>query len=105
MAGSVPHGIRKQLNTSGRLRYQVRYLVFDPSSSSGWVETSSTFATLREANRLKTGHKQPSVECRNRVHTGQERWSRLVSNQRPSACEADALPLSYETGRSNDVED
>jgi hypothetical protein len=25
-------------------------------------------------------------------------WSRLVSNQRPSACEADALPLSYETG-------
>ena len=24
-------------------------------------------------------------------------WSRLVSNQRPSACEADALPLSYET--------
>jgi hypothetical protein len=30
-------------------------------------------------------------------------WSRLVSNQRPSACEADALPLSYETG--NDVED
>jgi hypothetical protein len=32
-------------------------------------------------------------------------WSRLVSNQRPSACEADALPLSYETGRSNDVED
>lgn len=25
------------------------------------------------------------------------KWSRLVSNQRPSACEADALPLSYET--------
>ena len=25
-------------------------------------------------------------------------WSRLGSNQRPSACEADALPLSYETG-------
>lgn len=36
-------------------------------------------------------------------------WSRLGSNQRPSACEADALPLSYETGEStewpNDVED
>ena len=29
-------------------------------------------------------------------------WSRLVSNQRPSACEADALPLSYETGRSTE---
>ena len=26
-------------------------------------------------------------------------WSQLGSNQRPSACEADALPLSYETGR------
>ncbi len=26
-----------------------------------------------------------------------QKWSRLVSNQRPSACEADALPLSYET--------
>lgn len=25
-------------------------------------------------------------------------WSRLGSNQRPSACEADALPLSYRTG-------
>jgi len=27
-----------------------------------------------------------------------ERWSRLGSNQRPPACEAGALPLSYETG-------
>jgi hypothetical protein len=26
------------------------------------------------------------------------RWSRLGSNQRPPACEAGALPLSYETG-------
>ncbi len=25
-------------------------------------------------------------------------WSRLGSNQRPSACEADALPLSHGTG-------
>lgn len=40
-------------------------------------------------------------------------WSQLVSNQRPSACEADALPLSYGTeivfergrsGRSNEME-
>jgi hypothetical protein len=29
---------------------------------------------------------------------GAERWSRLGSNQRPPACEAGALPLSYETG-------
>ncbi len=27
-----------------------------------------------------------------------EEWSRLGSNQRPPACEAGALPLSYETG-------
>ena len=27
-----------------------------------------------------------------------EKWSRLGSNQRPPACEAGALPLSYETG-------
>jgi hypothetical protein len=33
-----------------------------------------------------------------RLSCGFELWSRLVSNQRPSACEADALPLSYETG-------
>lgn len=34
-------------------------------------------------------------------------WSRLGSNQRPSACEADALPLSHGTGAemANDVED
>jgi hypothetical protein len=39
------------------------------------------------------------------------RWSRLGSNQRPSACEADALPLSHGTLRparrwqANEVED
>jgi hypothetical protein len=34
-------------------------------------------------------------------------WSRLGSNQRPPACEAGALPLSYETGcrEANDVEE
>ena len=61
------------------------------------------------------------IEVRGRVGSGErgdetkiaaERrlylWSRLGSNQRPSACEADALPLSYETGEhrlsSMDVE-
>ena len=53
MAGSAPRGIRKRLNTSGQPRYQVRYLVRDANSSSGWVETSSTFATLREARAFK----------------------------------------------------
>src|SRR6202012_2427866 len=29
-------------------------------------------------------------------------WSRLGSNQRPPACEAGALPLSYETGAAGE---
>jgi len=53
VAGSAPRGIRKRLNTSGQPRYQVRYLIRDANSSSGWVETSSTFATLREARGFK----------------------------------------------------
>src|ERR1700739_498239 len=53
MAGSVPRGIRKRTNSAGQPRYQVRYLVRDPDSPPGWVETSSTFASLREARAFK----------------------------------------------------
>jgi integrase len=53
MAGNTPRGIRKRLNAAGVIRYQVRYLVRDPASASGWVETSATFATLREAKAFK----------------------------------------------------
>ncbi|SID09756.1 prophage integrase [Mycobacteroides abscessus subsp. abscessus] len=53
MAGSVRPGIRKRLNASGQPRYQVRYLVRDSVSPSGWTETSGTFATLREAKAFK----------------------------------------------------
>jgi integrase len=53
VAGSVPRGIRKRTNSAGQARYQVRYLVRDPNSPSGWVETSSTFATMREARAFK----------------------------------------------------
>lgn len=53
MAGNTPRGIRKRLNASGQPRYQVRYLVRDAASSSGWAETSGTFATLREAKAFK----------------------------------------------------
>jgi integrase len=53
VAGSVPRGIRKRINSAGQARYQVRYLVRDPNSPSGWVETSSTFAALREARAFK----------------------------------------------------
>ena len=37
--------------------------------------------------------------------TGEEekRWSRLGSNQRPSACEADALPLSHGTSMAKEL--
>ena len=53
MAGNTPRGIRKRLNAAGATRYQVRYQVRDPASASGWVETSATFATLREAKAFK----------------------------------------------------
>lgn len=53
MAGNTPRGIRKRLNSAGAPRYQVRYLVRDPTAASGWVETSATFATLREAKAFK----------------------------------------------------
>jgi integrase len=54
MAGNTPRGIRKRLNTAGEPRYQVRYLIRDPDAPSGWVETSATFPTLREAKAFKS---------------------------------------------------
>lgn len=38
----------------GQPRYQVRYLIRDPDVASGWVETSATFTTLREAKAFKS---------------------------------------------------
>ena len=49
MAALTPRGIRKRVTADGSIRWQVRYLVRDAASPSGWVETSSTFGTLREA--------------------------------------------------------
>ena len=49
-------------------------------------------------DRTRTGQIEPTLECTHRVHADQRWWSRLGSNQRPSACEADALPLSHGTG-------
>ncbi|MCH9759475.1 MAG: site-specific integrase [Actinomycetia bacterium] len=54
MAGNTPRGIRKRTSTAGQPRYQVRYLIRDPDAASGWVETSATFATLREAKAFKS---------------------------------------------------
>ncbi len=52
----------------------------------------------RTGDRTRTGHGKLSAARQLRVYTGQTLWSRLGSNQRPSACEADALPLSHGTG-------
>ena len=54
MAGNIPRGIRKRLNAAREARYQVRYLIRDPDAPSGWVETSATFTTLREAKAFKS---------------------------------------------------
>ncbi|KZS63827.1 integrase [Mycobacterium kansasii] len=54
MAGNTPRGIRKRANAAGQPRYQVRYLIRDPDAPSGWVETSATFPTLREAKAFKS---------------------------------------------------
>ncbi|GAB4602010.1 tyrosine-type recombinase/integrase [Mycobacterium avium] len=54
MAGNTPRGIRKRLTAAGEPRYQVRYLIRDPNAPSGWVETSATFSTLREAKAFKS---------------------------------------------------
>jgi len=49
VAARTPRGIRKRVAADGSIRWQVRYLVRDAASPSGWVETSSTFGTLRPA--------------------------------------------------------
>lgn len=54
MAGNTPRVIRKRLNAVGEPRYQVRYLIRDPDAPSGWVETSATFPTLREAKAFNS---------------------------------------------------
>ncbi len=54
MAGNTQRGIRKRLNAVGEPRYQVRCLIRDPDAPSGWVETSATFLTLREAKAFKS---------------------------------------------------
>src|ERR1700682_829942 len=49
--------------------------------------------------RPKHPRARASAETDSRLHDLRKQWwSRLGSNQRPSACEADALPLSHGTG-------
>ena len=53
MAGGVPRGIRKRVAADGSTRWQVRYLVRGGTTGASWVETSSTFSSLREARAFK----------------------------------------------------
>ena len=53
MAGGVPRGIRKRVAADGSTRWQVRYLVRGGTTGASWVETSSTFSSLRQARAFK----------------------------------------------------
>ncbi|SIJ41041.1 prophage integrase [Mycobacteroides abscessus subsp. bolletii] len=89
MAGSVPRGIRNRLNNSGQPRYQVRYLVRDPDSSTRWVETSSTFGSLREARAFKADRDNETALGTQRFdprlgRTTLDRiWSQYSASKRP----------------------
>ncbi len=48
------------------------------------LEPTTSAVTGRRSNQLSYNVRYQSLW-----------WARLVSNQRPPACEADALPLSY----------
>lgn len=48
-------------------------------------------------NRTQTGREENETVRNPTEEAAQSWWSRLGSNQRPSACEADALPLSHGT--------
>jgi hypothetical protein len=63
---------------------------------------TSTDSTRPKRSVQRSPDKNRTKRTNDRVHKPcsyrSERWSRLGSNQRPSACEADALPLSHGTG-------
>lgn len=90
MAGSVARGIRKRLNASGHPRYQVRYLVRDPGSVTGWAETSSTFGSLREARAFKAARDNESALGTQRFDprlgkaTLERIWSQYSASKRPA---------------------
>ena len=69
-----------------------------PTGAASWATCSSTRCSPPQPPSAATA--STSSE---RVATGNEaslvRWARLGSNQRPLACEASALPLSYAPGR------
>ena len=56
------------------------------------IPTKCGFSPCRMRSRAHQDHTNACLTCT------VSKWSRLGSNQRPSACEADALPLSHGTG-------
>jgi hypothetical protein len=76
------------------------------SSTSRWSDASSTRAARypRPGRAVQVARREigPQIGPENGAHPPQSRcwcgipeWARLGSNQRPLACEASALPLSY----------
>jgi hypothetical protein len=65
-----------------------------PPTSTDSTRPKRSVRRSPDKNRTKRTNDKVHKPCSYRS----ERWSRLGSNQRPSACEADALPLSHGTG-------
>ncbi len=71
----------------------------EPTAASAFGIALMT--ALADAVRAADGSIDARTSCcfhsASRLHagSGQLQWARLVSNQRPLACEASALPLSY----------
>ena len=68
------------------------------SEGSDWalLGTGGDFAVPEPGEQLTLDGRRIPLRCR-----GSVRWARLGSNQRPLACEASALPLSYAPGRDS----
>lgn len=73
----------------------------DASAGRRRITSAHRDLQIRRAHAGPTGPRTGSAyNARNRLYPGGfSLWSRLGSNQRPSACEADALPLSHGTER------
>ena len=88
VAGSTLRGIRKRLNSEGQPRYQVKYLVRD--AEFGWVETSSTFATLREARAFKADRDREAANGGRRFDPRLGRvtltriWDQFAASKKPA---------------------
>src|SRR4051794_41657921 len=65
------------------------------TTASCWTRSIRPVGTLWARKRAATAMLERKRREIPRCRAGSEGWARLVSNQRPLACEASALPLSY----------